>query len=427
MGEKNIKKFSTSQALTMLIMISIAAALFYGFCYASFSVFLGTIVQDLGFSAAQRTAITGSYPLGLICSCIIAGLLFDKFSAKKLFAICCILLCSASLLVRGTAEVFPLFYLGMWMFGISWGFQGVGANKLLGLWFSRKGLNNANALWTACSPLGQLIGFNFGYLIMSSVGGWQNLYKGVAAIGVILCIVFMIIVKDRRNEDAALSTEAYSMKKEHESIKESFKSIFKNKFVWALLIADFFCLGVIFTAGTWGSFILQNDPGWNGLLTVANSGKITMFMSIGSIIGYFLVPRLIAIFGGQKNYPKFAVASGIIAIICFMVAYKCHNFHMAQIFMLIGGIGQGGIVPAPKILMVRLPEISGPRVGLAYGTMNTTQRIGNLVFATLIGNLVVMLNASSNVMIILYCFMFGAPLCIFIFAMLMRKAGRVNT
>lgn len=428
MGEESLKqkRFTTGQALAMLIMISIAAALFYGFCYASFSVFLGTIVDQLGYTDAQRTAITGSYPLGLISSCIIAGILFDKFSAKKLFMVFCILLCSGSLMIRGTATAFPVFYLGMWMFGVSWGFQGVGANKLMGLWFSRKGLNNANALWTACSPIGQLIGFNFGYMIVTNVGGWQNLYKITSVLGIALFVLFIFLVKERGNEDAALTTDAYSMKKEHESIRESLKAIFKSRLIWVLLFGDFFCLGVVFTAGTWGSYILQHDAAWNGMITAANSGKITMFMSIGCIIGYFLIPKLISVFGGQKNYPRFAICTGILAVICFMAAYKCHNFHLAQALMLLGGIGQGGIVPASKILMFRLPEISGPRVGLAYGVMNTLQRVGNLIFATLVGNLVVIMNSSSDVMLILYTFMFGAPVCVFIFSILMKKAGRVN-
>ena len=51
----------------------------------------------------------------------------------------------------------------------------------------------------------------------------------------------------------------------------------------------------------------------------------------------------------------------------------------------LGGILYGAIVPAPKVLMLAVPEVSGPRAGTALGVYTTIERIGITIFISLLG------------------------------------------
>ncbi|HLV10019.1 MAG TPA: hypothetical protein VKY40_07415, partial [Halanaerobiales bacterium] len=69
-------------------------------------------------------------------------------------------------------------------------------------------------------------------------------------------------------------------------------------------------------------------------------------------------------------------------------------FTTVALCMALAGILYGAIVPASKVLMLRLPEVSGPRAGTTLGVYTTIERIGITAFITVLGGLISVPGAS---------------------------------
>ena len=152
-----------------------------------------------------------------------------------------------------------------------------------------------------------------------------------------------------------------------------------------MIIANMCFLGSIYAGGTFGLLVLQTDPGW--MIDTAVSGRIPAWNNLFSMFAYILVPIFISKIGRQ-NYPKVAIICGLVAPICFFIGYRSYNVTVISVMMAISGILYGGIVPAPKVLMLEHPEVSGLRAGTALGVYVTLERIGITIFITILGTLI---------------------------------------
>ena len=404
-------------------LVSLTNFLLCGILYSSAGLLLGTIVSDMGFSDAQRTALSSAHSLGLVCTVFIVGLLYDRLPAKWCFAIGALCMGGISLAIRGFAQMFPLFYASLFMYGIAWGFTGVGAVKMFGLWLPRKEVNMGNAVFSNASSIGQIIGLTATVPIYTALGGWQNMYKVYGVIALVVAVAFMILVKNKRNEESAVASEGtYDMKTDVGLFKD-LMALLKLPTYWLMVLADACVMGcAVYTAGAWGSYVLQNDPQW--MIPASQSGSISMWLNIGSIFGYFIIPIFVDKIGGQKRFPAVAICGGILAAICAAVAYQTHDVMSCKTLLFIAGLGQGAIIPAGKIMAMRLPEVSGPRAGLSFGFQSTTQRVANTLMATLVGVLITAWGATSTVMIPIYGAMLGGPLFLAIFLAVLKKQGK---
>jgi predicted MFS family arabinose efflux permease len=93
--------------------------------------------------------------------------------------------------------------------------------------------------------------------------------------------------------------------------------------------------------------------------------------------------------------------------------------------MLIAGIFYGAIVPAPKVLMLQLPEVSGPRAGTALGLYVTIERIGITIATGVLGGMISAAPAtSSDVLANFWSLQIVAPICILIGAVYLKKTAK---
>ncbi len=62
-----------------------------------------------------------------------------------------------------------------------------------------------------------------------------------------------------------------------------------------------------------------------------------------------------------------------------------YSYVYACISMATSGLLYGCCLPAPKVLLLQLPEVSGPRAGTAIGIYTTIERVCVVVFVAIIG------------------------------------------
>jgi hypothetical protein len=131
----------------MLILVMLVYIIVLGFTNQSFNILLGTIVGEEGWSAAQKTAVSGAMALGMVWFCFIAGSAIDKISVKKVMGTALVLL-AALIFFRGQAHGFVIWYATMFLYGVVSAFYQPCVTKTVSLWFDKDELSFANG----CKP-----------------------------------------------------------------------------------------------------------------------------------------------------------------------------------------------------------------------------------------------------------------------------------
>lgn len=400
----------------MLLFVCLFYFIILGFTNQSFNILLGTITTDMGWDTVQRTAVAGAMSTGMIWFVFVAGITMDKISAKKVLG-SSIIMCAILIFLRGQAKGFMFFYALMFLFGVASAFYSPATTKIITLWFDKDELALANGFLTAASPIGQITANYFAVPLMLAIGGWQSLYTLIGVAALVVAIAFLVFGKERKSEEASLESE--TLTKEDLGLWKNVKGILKVPYVWLMIIANMCFLGSIYAGGAFGQLVLQTDPGW--MIDKAVSGRIPAWNNMFSMCAYILVPLFIAKIG-RKHYTKVAIICGICAPICFVIGYRSYSVVVLSIMMAVAGIFYGGIVPAPKVLMLAHPAVSGPRAGTALGTYVTIERIGITSFITVLGTLISTgTMPMSHVLSYFYLIQLIAPLLIFIGIFVKRR------
>lgn len=402
-------KGKSSFRWVMLLFVCLFYFLILGFCNQSFNILLKTITTDMGWEATQRTAVATAMSTGMIWFVFVAGIMMDKFSVKKVLG-SSVFICAILIFLRGKATGFMFFFTIMFLFGAASAFYMPATTKIITLWFDSDELAVANGCLTAASPLGQITANYFAVKIMASIGGWQTFYSMIGIGVTIITVAFFIFGKDRKSSEASLVSSTLTTN--DIGLWKNVKGILKVPYVWLMIIANMCFLGSIYAGGTYGQLVLQTDPGW--MIDKAVSGRIPAWNNMFSMFCYILIPIFIAKIGRQ-HYTKVAIICGIFAPICFAIGYRSYSLPIISVMMALSGIFYGGIVPAPKVLMLSHPEVSGPRAGTALGLYVTAERIGITFFTATLGTLISSgTMPMSQVLSTFYLIQLIAPVLIFI-------------
>ena len=354
-----------------------------GFTNQAFNVLLATMAKDLQWNGVQTTAIATAMFSGMIWFVFVAGAILDKFSAKKVMAATGVLV-AVVFFLRGYAQDFTFFFVIMFIYGIASAFYIPTCIKLISLWFDTSEIALANGMLTSASPLGQLVANLFGYNIAMAIGGWRALYMVLGVATIVIIAFFFFVLRERKSEDAAL--ESAVLKHEDLTFWRNIGGVAKTPLVWLYAIANAGFLGCVYGLMAYQNYLLQMDPGWH--LTAATSGTVPAFSNMVSMFAYTLVPFIIMKLNAQKHYPLIAIISGIIATTALIIGYASYSYGLICAMMAVSGLFFGAALPAPKVFMLQLPEVSGPRAGTAMGLYVTIERIGVTVLVAIVGGLI---------------------------------------
>ncbi|MBR2743025.1 MAG: MFS transporter [Clostridia bacterium] len=351
-----------------------------GFTNQFFNVALNPMITDMGWDAAQGSAISNAMFLGMIWFVFVAGFLLDKFSVKKLYVLE-IFLVGVVFALRGVAQGFIFFYVLMILYGVLSAFYVPTCVKLISLWFDGKQIALANGILTSASPCGQLVANVAGWKLAMAIGGWKTMYVVTGICCVLVAILAIFLVKDRKSEDAALASAILT--RDDLSFGKNIKGVASTPSVWIYIIANGFFVGFVYAIMAFQNYVYQTDPGWG--LDPSVSGTIPAFSNCVSMCCYVLVPLLFARLGIQKWWGVAAIFCAIGAITLVTIMWFSYSYVYACISMATSGLLYGCCLPAPKVLLLQLPEVSGPRAGTAIGIYTTIERLCVVIFIAIIG------------------------------------------
>ena len=233
------------------------------------------IGNDLGLDIVQIGVTWGMVSLAGVFVVLAGGLLGDRFGAKRVLVVACLLAAGAGAL-RGVAGSFATLSIAFFAFGLVTATIPPVVHKACGVWFPGKRLGLANGVVS----MGMAVGFTVGAavsatLLSPALGGWRNVLFLYAGISVLISVLWMFA----RSAPAALMSQPAASRLPP-PFREAMAEAFRNRRVWLLTLVLVGQVGCV--QGMLGYLPLYlRDIGWTA---AGADGALATFHAV-SIVG----------------------------------------------------------------------------------------------------------------------------------------------
>lgn len=290
----------------MLALVMLVYIIVLGFTNQSFNILLASIVGDEGWTPVQKTAVSGAHVPGYGVVLLRRRLRHRQDQRQEDYGhlpdppVCPDLPPRTSHWLRHLVRYDVPVWRGLRLLSAR-------VTKTVSLWFDSEELATANGCTTAASPIGQITANLFAGRIAANLsGGWRQLFMIAGIIVFVLMVCWWIFAKNRTSMDAALTST--TIKEGENSLWKNIIGVLKDPYVWCMIIADAFFLGLIYAGGTYGNYVLQMDPNWAIDKTI--SGYAGMCNNFCSTAAYILLPIIIRKIG-NKYYKWVVLITGL--------------------------------------------------------------------------------------------------------------------
>jgi NNP family nitrate/nitrite transporter-like MFS transporter len=353
----------------ILFLVSFTSISVFAMPMMCMPVLFKEISEDLGLSLVQLGVIWGIIPLGGTFVVLFGGLLADRFGAKRILTIGCLLTGLAGIL-RGVSDSFITLTLTMFLFGLLMTIVGPSMIKTLSMWFT-KGLALANGIFSMAMAVGFMVGSMISATVLSpALGGWRNVlffYGAFALISGILWFFSRSMPDDAAASDAEPAAVPF---------KKSIAHVVRIKRVWLLALIMMGQIGCVQGALGYLPMYLR-DIGWS---EATADGSVTLFHA-ASMIGTVPITLLSNKFHSRTPILFIAVLATAIGV--GLLAISGGPLVWAAVF--IAGIVRDGFMAISTTMIIETGGVGALYAGTAIGMGQTVNRIGE-AFSPPIGN-----------------------------------------
>jgi MFS family permease len=179
------------------------------------------------------------------------GILLDKYSPRYLTA-GAIFLCALSTFIFSETHSLFMACFSRALIGFGAAFAAVSCFKAASLWFAPKRFALISGMYMTAAMCGAVFGqAPLSWLVQDS--GWRLSLKIVAALGMILSALYVLIIRDKKQPITAVTAEKMTM---------NLSSLLKNKQAWLLSIYSGLAFAPVSVfGGLWGVPFLQQSYG----------------------------------------------------------------------------------------------------------------------------------------------------------------------
>jgi cyanate permease len=363
MSMVNIKSSGSNYRWYVLIL----AALTFTFACATpvvcMSVLFKEISDDLGLSLVQVGAIWGMPSFAALFVVFLGGLMADRFGAKRVIGIACLLGGLAGAM-RGLTGDFISLAVVTFFFGLSTWIIPASVFKTTATWFSGRPLVIANGVVST----GMALGFTVGAMISATVlspllGGWENVLFLYGGVSFMFGLLWFFTV--REPEQPGLSGSGGGV-----PLRQSIASVFPNKAVWLIgltLLGYSACVQGM--AGYLPTYL--RDMGW----TVASAdGTLATFnglSTLGAIPLALLSHRL-----GLKKVLLFPI---LFITIIGVALLPVVSSAMVWVLMIVVGVVRDGFMAVCLTMSTETEGVGVVYAGTAMGLVQTIVNVGNVI------------------------------------------------
>ena len=375
------KKYSTVKwSIWWLLTFSFILVLFFRL---STAVITDNLSKELGFTQLQISNIASLALYSYAIMQIPAGILIDKYGARKISSIGMIIGGIGSILF-GTINNISLAYISRIMVGAGTSVILLSMFKLQGNWFKKEEFASITTKFSFIGNLGTVCA-TFPLVYLNDFIGWRNSFILIGTIGVIIGFSIYIVVRDTPKEHN-FDVNINIVEVEKIKLKEGLKSVFTNKATWYNSLVLFSLVGIS-TAFTslWGVSYITDV--YNVSKSV--SAFIMSFFTYGFVAGSVIMNFLFSKIEGS-NFKILKVGALLNILIWIYIIVICSAKPpidiLAILLFIIGCINMAHLQAFNDVKYKNEEKYSG----LSTSVVNTSAFLGsgiiNLVIAFIIQN-----------------------------------------
>lgn len=362
------------------LIFAISSSLFFisQFYRVSNAVIAPMLVQDLSLDTEGLGLISASFFYSFALTQIPISLFLDKIGPRNLMtALSAIGILGA--VVFSWADSLALGVTGRVLLGAGMACNLMGTFKLLTLWFSPRKFATLMGVVMAIGTVGNMLATTPLVVLVENIG-WRAGFQVIAAINLLLTLVFYVIVCDPPTNSSDNQDPGSSM-----SLHDVFGNIqllFKRKDYWIISFSTLVRYGAYAAfQALWAGPFLMEVMGYSAITT----GNLILLLNFGMILG---APCWGTLSDRLFKTRKGVVIAGLIGIaltfiILTVIPTGIHLSVLALLFFCFGFFNASGLLMYPHIKEMMPLEMAG----VAMTGINFFNMIGPAVFLQGLGSL----------------------------------------
>jgi NNP family nitrate/nitrite transporter-like MFS transporter len=349
-------------AVLFVIFIGCVVGAFAQFVTSAFG---GYLMNDIGLSTSQFSAITMCPMLTGIIFSIFAGTLADKKGVRfSVFVAGIIGIIGAALRIASIS--YAMLMLSSFMLGFLPVFISSNSAKLISEWFPKKELSIAMGIFMAGGGAGNALA----QAITAYFGTFRTACIVTLIMMVIAYVLFLAVASDRPQGATPPPADV--------PISRTIGDVLKLKHIWVIGLTM-----ICFMVGNMTVSIFLTTALTTRGVPVTTAGFVTSAFAVGIMLGTIFGGALILKIGkGKFRIPSLIV--GIIGGICIYGGWMLASPAATAAFMFIGALCCGALVPVSMSAMVYIPGMKPEYMGAAGGYANTMRFLAAFVFPSYI-------------------------------------------
>ena len=334
------------------------------------------ISDDLSLNLVEIGTVWGVINLAGIFLSMFGGLLSDRFTAKSLVGISCILVgitgASRGLSYNFFSLSFTVFLLGVVRTAIP-----ISLTKTTGLWFKGPNLGLAMGVTAMGMGLGLMLGPMISATILSPLlGGWRVVMYLYGIVAVVIGILWFLFGKEPQQADT------YTRDAHAEPFHQAFLRIIRIKALWLMGFTFFFRWGGI--SGVTGYLPLYlREQGW---APASADGTLSVFFGVSML---FVIP--ISSLSDRLGARKSILFAALILTFIGFVLIPFFDGVPIWILIIMSGLSIDAFMAVISTLLYEANWVRPKDYGMALGFTYAISQIGNVI-APPVGNSLASLN-----------------------------------
>lgn len=306
-----------------------------------------TIMKEFGISPKQLGIVFSGFLMGYVLLNIPAGFIAQRFSYRKVLAVCMVLWSIMTAVTGFAGGIYSLLIIRV-MFGAFEGPIPPGLPQGINDWFPTREKGMAVAIYVTGIPAGVMLGNIFTGYLLTAVG-WRSVFYIMGGLGILFALVCWIVFRDKPAEhpwvsrdEAKLISSTYYTPSDKPVTGSTFGQVLASPWVW-LTCLNWFCWAITYwSIMTWfPTYLVMARQ-----TSILKSGVLASLPWGVGILGLLLMGKVSDMFGrGEKNpingwgsiFGSIFIVIGVltpsttVCIICFCVA----------MFFIVGYMGNG--------------------------------------------------------------------------------------
>ncbi len=324
------------------------------------------LLRDLSLDTAGLGLLSASFFYGFAITQIPISIFLDRIGPRRMMAALS-LIGIIGALIFSWADTLSLGIVGRALLGLGMACNLMGTLKLLTLWFGAPSFATLSGVVFSIGTLGNMVATT-PLVMMVEKMGWRATFQLIAAVNLLMVLIFYIVVRDEPKGGAFGRSAAETDLAPRQALSD-LMLLLRQRDYWIISFGTFASYG-IFAAfqALWAGPYLMEAMG----LSARNAGHIIFLMNLGVILGGGIWGALSDRVMKTRKWPVFGghIILGFITMIVAVLPPGIGTLFLASLFFGFGFFRMTGALMYTQIKELMPIEMAGTAMtGINFFTM----------------------------------------------------------